>query len=128
MFALCRNRAIADSVAAAMTAAVRREIGGESQTYVSSISARGAHVIGQCVVIGSYVPPVRFVSTRGQAAAASLGTALFDGLAPDGGLYVPDPIEPWSAEEIASLTRDVAGRDRRAHAQAVCARDSTPEP
>jgi homoserine kinase len=46
MFALCRNRAIADSVAAAMTAAVRREIGGASQTYVSSISARGAHVIG----------------------------------------------------------------------------------
>jgi hypothetical protein len=47
---------------------------------------------------------MRFVSTRGQASAASLGTALFDGLAPDGGLYVPDSIEAWSADEIASLT------------------------
>jgi len=46
IFALCRNRTVADRVAAAMTAAVQREIGGESQTYVSSISSRGAHVIG----------------------------------------------------------------------------------
>jgi len=46
MFALCRERAIADRVAAAMTAAVAKEIGGESQVYVSSISSRGAHVIG----------------------------------------------------------------------------------
>jgi threonine synthase len=46
---------------------------------------------------------MRFVSTRGKAPAASLGTALFDGLAPDGGLYVPDTIEAWSADEIAAL-------------------------
>ena len=46
---------------------------------------------------------MRFVSTRGKAPAASLGTALFDGLAPDGGLYVPDVIEPWPADEIARL-------------------------
>jgi homoserine kinase len=46
IFALCRNRAVADRVAEAMTAAVRKEIGGQSQTYVSSISSRGAHVIG----------------------------------------------------------------------------------
>lgn len=46
IFALCRNRAIGDRVAEAMTAAVRKEIGGQSQTYVSSISSRGAHVIG----------------------------------------------------------------------------------
>jgi threonine synthase len=46
---------------------------------------------------------MRFVSTRGKAPAASLGTALFDGLAPDGGLYVPDAIEAWSADEIAGI-------------------------
>lgn len=46
---------------------------------------------------------MRFVSTRSKAPAASLGTALFDGLAPDGGLYVPDTIEVWSPDEIASL-------------------------
>jgi threonine synthase len=46
---------------------------------------------------------MRFVSTRGKASAASLGTALFDGLAPDGGLYVPDSIEAWSEDEIAGI-------------------------
>ena len=54
-------------------------------------------------MIGGYLPAVRFVSTRGSASSAALGTALFDGLAPDGGLYVPDPIEPWAPEEINAL-------------------------
>ncbi len=45
IFALCRDRAVAERVASAMTAAVAREIGGESQTYVSAISTRGAHVV-----------------------------------------------------------------------------------
>ena len=45
IFALCRDRATAQRVADAMTAVVSQEIGGESQTYVSSISSRGAHVI-----------------------------------------------------------------------------------
>jgi threonine synthase len=66
------------------------------------------------------------VSTRGKAPAASLGTALFDGLAPDGGLYVPDPIEPWSAEEIAALTRmslaEIGVRTLRPFARAIDAR------
>ena len=45
IFALCRDRATADRVAPAMTAAVTAAIGVTSQTYVSSISTRGAHVI-----------------------------------------------------------------------------------
>ena len=45
IFALCRDRSVADRVAPAMTAAVGKEIGVESQIYVSSISARGAHVV-----------------------------------------------------------------------------------
>lgn len=45
IFALCRDRAVAVRVAPAMTAAVQQAIGGESQTYVSSISSRGAHVV-----------------------------------------------------------------------------------
>jgi homoserine kinase len=45
IFALCRDRAIAERVAAAMTAAVQREAGVSSQTYVSSISTRGAYVV-----------------------------------------------------------------------------------
>ena len=47
IFALCRDRSVADRVAPAMTAAVQKAIGGETQTYVSSISSRGAHVVSQ---------------------------------------------------------------------------------
>jgi homoserine kinase len=45
LFALCRSTADAERVASAMTAAVRAEIGGEPQTYVSSIAPQGARVI-----------------------------------------------------------------------------------
>ena len=45
LFALCRDAASAQAVAAAMTAAVRQQIGGEPQTYVSPIAPRGARVI-----------------------------------------------------------------------------------
>ena len=45
---------------------------------------------------------MRFVTTRG-GPAVSFSTALFEGLAPDGGLYVPASIDPWSADEIAQL-------------------------
>jgi homoserine kinase len=48
LFALCRGKADAEKVAAAMTEAVRHEIGGESQTYVSSIAPQGAHVVPAC--------------------------------------------------------------------------------
>jgi threonine synthase len=47
---------------------------------------------------------MRFVSTRG-AASASFRTALFRGLAPDGGLYVPERIDPWTEDELARLPR-----------------------
>src|SRR5207249_814106 len=35
----------------------------------------------------------------------SFTTALFDGIAPDGGLYVPETIEPWADHELARLPR-----------------------
>jgi threonine synthase len=46
---------------------------------------------------------MHFVTTRGGASAVSFSTALLDGLAPDGGLYVPESIEPWHSDEIARL-------------------------
>jgi threonine synthase len=46
---------------------------------------------------------MRFVTTRGQAPATSLEWAIFDGLAPDGGLYVPESIERWNDEELTTL-------------------------
>ena len=47
---------------------------------------------------------MQFVTTRG-GPAASFTTALFAGLAPDGGLYVPATIEPWTDDELARLSR-----------------------
>jgi threonine synthase len=47
---------------------------------------------------------MRFVTTRGQAPATSLEWALFDGLAPDGSLYVPESIDCWRPDELAALS------------------------
>lgn len=58
---------------------------------------------------------MRFVTTRSLRAQASgqpldrpvsvsLRTAMLEGLAPDGGLYVPESIEPWRDTEIARLS------------------------
>jgi threonine synthase len=54
---------------------------------------------------------MRFITTRGVGAQAgadgavrvSLRTAMLEGLAPDGGLYVPERIEPWGEAELARL-------------------------
>jgi threonine synthase len=53
---------------------------------------------------------MRFVSTRGQSPAVSFGAALAQGLAPDGGLYVPEawPTLPLSAFDGVSSLPDVA--------------------
>jgi homoserine kinase len=45
LFALCRDASSAARVAAAMTDAVRRHIGGAPQTYVSPIAPRGARIV-----------------------------------------------------------------------------------
>jgi homoserine kinase len=45
IFALCPTAATARGVAEAMTAAVRRLIGGEPQTYVASVARQGARVV-----------------------------------------------------------------------------------
>ena len=51
---------------------------------------------------------MRFITTRSfadrQTPGVSFGFALFEGLAPDGGLYVPESIPQWSAREIERLT------------------------
>jgi homoserine kinase len=48
LFALCDSAAAATRVAQAMTAAVKAQIGGEPQTYVSSIASRGARILSTC--------------------------------------------------------------------------------
>ncbi|MHA6346845.1 threonine synthase [Roseivivax sp. CAU 1761] len=44
-----------------------------------------------------------YVSTRGQAPALSFEEAMLSGLARDGGLYVPETVPHWSADEIRAL-------------------------
>lgn len=45
---------------------------------------------------------MRFVTTR-SGRSASFTTALYEGLAPDGGLYVPETIERWPDAELVRL-------------------------
>ena len=46
---------------------------------------------------------MRFISTRGQAPAVGFTDAVLGGLAPDGGLYVPQEWPSFSPEKIASF-------------------------
>ena len=45
---------------------------------------------------------VKYISTRGQAPALDFEDVVLTGLAPDGGLYVPETLPEFSREEIAS--------------------------
>ena len=47
---------------------------------------------------------MRFSSTRGQAPLASIGTALAAGLAPDGGLYVPESLPHLAVSDFDGAT------------------------
>ena len=48
---------------------------------------------------------MRFLTTRGETPPVSFTDALIEGLAPDGGLFVPETIEPWSPDDLARLPR-----------------------
>ncbi|WP_439133366.1 threonine synthase [Pseudomaricurvus sp.] len=45
---------------------------------------------------------MKYISTRGEAPALSFEDVVLTGLAPDGGLYVPENLPKFSQEEIAS--------------------------
>ena len=45
---------------------------------------------------------MKYISTRGQSPALNFEQVLLTGLAPDGGLYVPEQLPQFSREEIAS--------------------------
>lgn len=61
---------------------------------------------------------MRYVSTRGEAPAVGFVDAVLTGLAPDGGLYVPDEWPSFTTEEIAAF----AGRPYAEVASAVLAK------
>jgi homoserine kinase len=48
LFALCARPDIAPRVADAMSAAVRREIGGDPEVFVSPMASQGARVLSTC--------------------------------------------------------------------------------
>jgi threonine synthase len=48
------------------------------------------------------VDNVKYISTRGQAPALSFEEVVLTGLAPDGGLYVPETLPKFTQEQIAS--------------------------
>ena len=47
---------------------------------------------------------MKYISTRNPAAAVSGSAAVLSGLAPDGGLYVPESFPPVSIKEIEDMT------------------------
>ena len=47
---------------------------------------------------------MKFVSTRGQAPALGFSQAVLQGLAPDGGLYVPEEVPPLGASDFDGAT------------------------
>ena len=46
---------------------------------------------------------MRYISTRGAAPVLTFGEAMMTGLARDGGLYVPETVPQFSADDIAAL-------------------------
>ena len=46
---------------------------------------------------------MRFISTAGRSEPVALAEALLEGPAPDGGLFVPERLEPLAEEEVAAL-------------------------
>ncbi|WP_456268220.1 threonine synthase [Kushneria sp. AK178] len=46
---------------------------------------------------------MRYISTRGNAPALNFEEAVLTGLAPDGGLYVPETLPQFSRDEIAAM-------------------------
>ena len=46
---------------------------------------------------------MRFLSTAGRTSPVTLGEALLEGPAPDGGLFVPERLEPLNAADLATL-------------------------
>ena len=51
---------------------------------------------------------MRWVSSRGRSPAVPFIDALFAGTAPDGGLYMPERLDPLSQDQLAAI-RAAAG-------------------
>lgn len=46
---------------------------------------------------------MRWVSSRGASPAVPFIDALFAGTAPDGGLYMPERLDPLSSDQLAAI-------------------------
>lgn len=81
--------------------------------------------------MNAHAGAIAFTSTRGQAPAAPVDAALVAGLAPDGGLYLPERIpvlEHWTPRPtladtaVGVLAPYFAGSELRPRLDAICAR------
>ena len=50
---------------------------------------------------------MKYISTRGGGQPKSFEEVILTGLAPDGGLYVPEQLPQFSRQEIASWSKPV---------------------
>ena len=73
--------------------------GLESDSWVSTIDRAGRARGGRLM---------RFQSTRDPSHAAGLGEAIARGLAPDGGLYVPERCRRWIVAALGRAARPAA--------------------
>ena len=67
-----------------------------------------------------------YKSTRGEPGSVSAAEAIIRGLAPDGGLYVPEAFPQFSAEDIAAMCA-LGYRERAARVMAPFLGDFTRE-
>ena len=68
---------------------------------------------------------MQFFSTRGEAPAVSAAEAISRGLAPDGGLYVPETFPQWQMDW--KMTADLSYRELAEKIFALYLSDYTPE-
>ena len=63
---------------------------------------------------------MRYVSTRGDAPILDFGDVLLEGLASDGGLYVPDGLPTIRPSDLADFARPGISRSRHTGSRPVC--------
>ncbi len=116
-FAQCNNERKDRAIASAMRNAAAT-VNAQGRVFVTRTTDRGAHVLGVTMAPGSIgglgrsssggggggssAPPMTYRSTRdAEGKAVSFKVAVMQGLAPDGGLYVPNYIPHVDAGTLA---------------------------
>ena len=95
-------------------ARVRAALASRATTGSSTVQSSGARVV-LTRTRSRHVRRMRFASTRGAAPALAFSAALLQGLAPDGGLYVPQRLAAACARRLRRRARAAAGCGAQLH-------------